>query len=132
MNEGVLGKMKIGGERAATDDHPVILHALPLADTVKSELEAGTLLKKIDVTETTGEGESAVTTVVDVAYVPFLSTDTTSPCAVVDKPCDPATEKSAVSVVHGTVKARILKTGANMVPSGAQLAKLAERGVFAI
>ena len=58
MNEGVLGKMKIGGNAPPTDDHPVILHALPLADTVKSELEAGTLLKKIDVTETTGEGKA--------------------------------------------------------------------------
>ena len=125
MNEGVIGKMKIGGERAATDDHPVILHALPLADTVKSKLEAGTLLKRVEVAESNPA---------EVAWEPYLSTDadTFYPEAVVDKPCDPATEKSAVSVVHGTVKARILKTGDNLIPSGAQLAKLAERGVFAV
>ena len=29
-NEGMLGKTKISGEKAATDDHPVIIHALPL------------------------------------------------------------------------------------------------------
>ena len=71
----------------------------------------------------------------DPAYALFLSTDAAAPCAVVDLPCDPTGdkgEKSAACVVHGTVKTRLLKTGDNKAPSGAQLAKLAERGVFAV
>lgn len=131
MNEGFLGKFSFGGERAATDDHPVVIHYLPLAATVTAALEVGTLLKAVDVTE--GEGDSAK--VVDVAYTPLLSTDMEVPCAVVDLPCDPTGdkgEKSAACVVHGTVKTRLLKTGDNQAPTGAQLAKLAERGVFAV
>ena len=58
MNEGFLGKFSFGGERAATDDHPVVLHYLPLASTVVTKLEPGTLLKGTDVpgaTVTIGE-----------------------------------------------------------------------------
>ena len=131
MNEGFLGKFSFGGERAATDDHPAVIHYLPLDASVTAVLAVGTLLKAVDVTE--GEGDSAK--VVDVAYAPLLSTDTAAPCAVVDLPCDPTGdkgEKSAASVVHGTVKTRVLKTGDNKAPSGVQLAKLAERGVFAV
>lgn len=132
MNEGYLGKFSFGGERAATDDHPVVIHYLPLAAGVTAPLAVGTLLKAVDVTD--GEGDSAK--VVDVAYAPFLSMDAAAvPCAVVDLPCDPTGdkgEKSAACVVHGTVKTRILKTGDDKTPNGAQLAKLAERGVFAV
>lgn len=132
MNEGYLGKFSFGGERAATDDHPVVIHYLPLAASVTAPLAVGTLLKAVDVTD--GEGDSAK--VADVAYAPFLSTDAAAvPCAVVDLPCDPTGdkgEKSAACVVHGTVKTRILKTGDDKTPNGAQLAKLAERGVFAV
>lgn len=132
MNEGFLGKFSFGGERAATDDHPAVIHYLPLHASVTASLDVGTLLKAVDVTE--GEGDSAK--VVDLAYAPLLSTDTAAvPCAVVDLPCDPTGdkgEKSAACVVHGTVKTRLLKTGDNKAPSGAQLAKLAERGVFAV
>lgn len=132
MNEGYLGKFSFGGERAATDDHPVVIHYLPLAASVTAPLAVGTLLKAVDVTD--GEGDSAK--VMDVAYAPFLSTDAAAvPCAVVDLPCDPTGdkgEKSAACVVHGTVKTRILKTGDDKTPNGAQLAKLAERGVFAV
>lgn len=123
MNEGHLGKFSFGGERAATDDHPVVIHYLPLAATVTAALEVGTLLKRVDVADS------------DPAYAPFLSTDAAAPCAVVDLPCDPTGdkgEKSAACVVHGTVKTRLLKTGDNQAPTGAQLAKLAERGVFAV
>lgn len=127
MNEGYLGKFSFGGERAATDDHPVVMHALPLAASVTAALDVGTLLKRVDV----AGSEPA-----DVAYAPFLSTDAEAfPCAVVDKPCDPTGdhgETSAIAVVHGTVKTRLLKTGDNKAPTGAQLAKLAERGVFAV
>lgn len=123
MNEGHLGKFSFGGERAATDDHPVVIHYLPLAATVTAALEVGTLLKRVDVVDS------------DPAYALFLSTDAAAPCAVVDLPCDPTGdkgEKSAACVVHGTVKTRLLKTGDNKAPSGAQLARLAERGVFAV
>lgn len=127
MNEGFLGKFSFGGERAATDDHPVVIHYLPLAASVTAPLAVGTLLKAVDV----ADADPA-----DVAYAPFLSTDTAAvPCAVVDLPCDPTGdkgEKSAACVVHGTVKTRLLKTGDNKAPNGAQLAKLAERGVFAV
>ncbi len=135
MNEGHLGKFSFGGERAATDDHPAVTHYLPLDASVTSALEVGTLLKSVEVKETTGEGGDAVTTVVGVAYAPFMSTDSAIPCAVVDLPCDPTGdkgEKSAACVVHGTVKTRLLVTGDNMAPSDVQLAKLAERGVFAV
>ena len=125
MNEGMLGKFSFGGERAATDDHPAVIHYLPLSATVTTRLEVGTLLKSVEVSGS------------DVAYEPYLSTDvaTIYPEAVVDKPCDPTgnnAEKSIAAVVHGTVKTRLLKTGDGQPPSGAQLAKLAERGVFAV
>lgn len=127
MNEGFLGKYSFGGERAATDDHPVIIHYLPLAATVTAALEVGTLLQRVDVADSSPA---------DVAYAPVLSTDTAAvPCAVVDLPCAPTGdkgEKSVACVVHGTVKTRLLKTGDNQAPTGAQLAKLAERGVFAV
>ena len=64
MNEGFLGTFSFGGERAATDDHPVVLHYLPLASTVTAKLEPGTLLKGTDVpgaTVTIGEGNTGVT-----------------------------------------------------------------------
>lgn len=131
MNEGHLGKFSFGGERAATDNHPAVIQYLPLDAGVTAEIEVGTLLKAVDVTE--GEGDSAQ--VVDVAYAPLLSTDTAAPCAVVDLPCDPTGdkgEKSAACVVHGTVKTRVLRTGDKATPTGMQLAKLAERGIFAV
>lgn len=126
MNEGFLGKFTFGGERAATDDHPVILHALPLDAGVTAPLQVGTLLKKVDVT-----GSNPA----DVAYALFLSTDNVAPCAVVDKPCDPSGaqgEQTAICVVHGTVKTRLLTTGDAKAPSHVQLAKLMESGIFAV
>ena len=128
MNEGHLGKFGFGGERAATDDHPVIIHHLQLAASVTAALEVGTLLKKVAVPDSDPA---------DVAWEPYLSTDAADvvPAAVVDKPCDPTGdkgEKSAACVVHGTVKTRMLKTGDGLAPTGAQLARLAERGVFAV
>lgn len=196
MNEGHLGKFSFGGERAATDNHPAIIHHLPLAEDVTAPLAVGTLLKAMDVygaSAAVGEGNSGVTaasvnsetfaakvgnkvgthvfsyatawklagqaatlseygvtpegapssgdtltvTLVlsDVLYTPFKYADTAEPCAVVDLPCDPTGkngEKSAACVVHGTVKARVLKTGDGQVPTTGQLASLARRGVFAV
>lgn len=124
MNEGILGHFEFGGERAATDDHPLVLHFLPLAAGVTGILAPGTLLKRVDVA-----GASPA----DVAYSPFLSTDAAAePCAVVDKPCDADREKSAPSVVHGAVKTRLLTTGDGQKPTGAQLAGLMKNGVFAV
>ena len=49
MNEGFLGKYTFGGERAATDDHPTVIHYLPLAASVSEKLDVGLLLKAVDV-----------------------------------------------------------------------------------
>ena len=94
-------------------------------EAISSKVAWGTLLKRV---EASGG---------DVAYEAYLSTDAVAiyPEAVVDKPCDPTgsnAEKSVAAVVHGTVKTRLLKTGDGQPPSGAQLAKLAEHGVFAV
>lgn len=123
MNEGHLGKFTFGGERAATDDHPGILHALPLAAEVTGVLQPGTLLKSVALADVNPA---------DVVYALFLSTDTVAPCAVVDKPCDSASESSAICVVHGTVKTRLLITGDAKAVNGAQIAQLNERGIFAV
>lgn len=137
-NEGYLGKHTIGGERAATSDHQVVLHYLPLSASARTKaIPVGTVLKRVDVTETTGEGEAAVTKVVGVAWEPLLSTDavTVSPAAVVDSPCDPtgeSAETSALCVVHGGVKARLLKTGDDKPLTDVQAALLMERGIFAV
>lgn len=130
MNEGHLGTFSLKGERAATDDHPVILHALPLASTVTTKLSAGTLLKRVDVTD-------EANAIIDSTYAPFLSTDATTviPCAVVDKPCDPTGtygETSAICVVHGTVKTRLLTTGDSKVPTQMVLGRLRASGIFAV
>ena len=45
MNEGFLGKFSFGGERAATDDHPTVLHYLPLTASATAKLDVGVLLK---------------------------------------------------------------------------------------
>lgn len=120
MNEGHLGKFKAGGERAATDDHPVISHVLLLDGSVVAPIPVGTLLKKVP--QDTGEAKYALATASD------------TPCAVVDVPCDPTGdngETSAKCVVHGTVKARLLTVGTAKA-SLAMLDKLQDKGIFAI
>jgi hypothetical protein len=133
-NEGFLGKTTLSGERAATDDHPAVIHALPLAATVTAPLPVGLLMKRVELTETTGSGENAVTTVTGYAYAPYAPTDTALPCAVVDKPCDPtgtSAETSAICLVHGTVKTRVLQTSAGPANAVA-LEKLMQAGIFAV
>ena len=136
MNEGYLGKHTLSGERAATGDHPVVLHHLPLSASAKAAaIPVGTVMKRVDVTETTGEGESAVTKVVGAAWEPLLSTDaaTVLPVAVVDTPCDPTGENgesSALCVVHGGVKNRVLKTGDGKALTDIQTAQLVEHGIY--
>ena len=123
MNEGHLGTYSFGGERAATDDHPVVIHSLPLAADVAAKIDVGTLLRQVD-------GEDGA-----VAYAPYLSTDAVAPLAVADLPCDPTgepAETSVCAVVHGTVKTRTLRTGDGAAPTAAQLAVLAAHGVFAV
>lgn len=119
-NEGFLGSHKLSGERCATDDHPVLIHALPLAENVTGELAPGLLLKRAD---TTGK----------VTYAPWLSTDAAPvvPVAVVDD-ISPAGSASAICVVHGCVKTRMLKSGDDKAPTDIQLANLSERGIFAV
>ena len=135
-NEGYLGKHTLSGERAATGDHPAVLHHLPLSTKAKTAaIPVGTVMKRVDVTETTGEGESAVTKVVGAAWEPLLSTDaaTVLPVAVVDTPCDPTGENgesSALCVVHGGVKYRVLKTGDGKALTDIQTAQLVEHGIY--
>lgn len=64
MNEGHLGTFSFGGERAATDNHPAIIHHLPLSEDVTASLAVGTLLKAVDVygaSAAIGEESSGVT-----------------------------------------------------------------------
>ncbi|MDR1946541.1 MAG: hypothetical protein LBQ51_05175 [Desulfovibrio sp.] len=128
-NEGFLGKTTISGERAATDDHPAVIHALPLDASVLAPLPVGTILRRVEITD--GEDEP---TVLAYAYKPFAATDTVLPCAVVDKPCDPtgtSAETSAICLVHGTVKTRLLKVGE--APATEEvIGKLAQSGIFAV
>ena len=117
-NEGVLGKTKISGEKAATDDHPVIIHALTLADDVNAPLKPGELLKRVE------SGSAYV-------YKPWLPADSEAPRAVVNEPCDPAVEKSVKSVVHGCVKTRLLTAGGAEATSAA-IEKLFDTGIYAV
>jgi hypothetical protein len=128
-NEGFLGKTKISGERAATDDHPAIIQALVLDLSVSAPLPVGTLLRRVEITD-----EEETPTVLDYAYKPYAETDTVLPCAVVDKPCDPtgeSAETSAICLVHGTVKARVLKVGGTAA-SVLVMEKLRQSGIFAV
>ena len=123
-NEGFLGKHILKGERAATDDHPVILHHLPLSEgALSAVIPVGTVMKRVD------EDDKA-------AWEPLLSTDEgIEPVAVVDNICDPtgeSAETSALCVVHGVVKARLLKTGDGKPLTDIQIAILGEHGVFAV
>ena len=117
-NEGFLGRTKIDGERAATDDHPVIIHALTLADDVTTQLMPGELLKRV---ESGGK----------YFYKPWLPADSEAPRAVVDLPCDPAVEKSVKSVVHGCVKTRLLSAG-GAAADDAAIEKLFDTGIYAV
>lgn len=132
MNEGFLGKHTLSGERAATGDHPVVLHHLPLSANAKTAaIPVGTVMKRVDVM---GTGEQT-STVVGIAWEPLLSTDaaTVLPVAVVDTPCDPtgeSGENSVLCVVHGGVKYCVLKTGDGKALTDIQTAQLVEHGIF--
>lgn len=128
--EGMLGKHVLNGERAATDDHPVVLHHLPLSETAKAKgLPIGTVMKRVDVSVTDGE----TTTVTGAAWEPYLSTDaaTAKPVAVVDDVCE-AGDSSALCLVHGGVKLRLLKTGDEKELTDVQIALLSEAGIYAV
>lgn len=131
-NEGYLGKHTLSGERAATGDHPAVLHHLPLSASAKAAvIPVGTVMKRVDVME----GESGGAKVVGAAWEPLLSTDaaTVLPVAVVDTPCDPTDENgesSALCVVHGGVKNRVLKTGDGKALTDIQTAQLVEHGIY--
>ncbi len=124
-NEGFLGKHVLKGERAATDDHPVILHHLPLSGECRTAvIPVGTVMKRVENDDDTA------------AWEPFLSTDDgAAPVAVVDNVCDPtgeSAETSALCVVHGVVKARLLKTGDGKPLTDSQIARLGEHGVWCV
>lgn len=132
--EGFLGKHTLSGERASTDDHPAVLHHLPLSASAKTKaIPIGTVMKRVNLTKTEGEGDSATTTVTGAAWEPFLSTDaaTVMPVAVVDDVCE-AGAGSALCLVHGGVKLRLLKTGDDKELTDAQIALLSEHGIYAV
>ena len=134
MNEGYLGKHTLSGERAATGDHPVVLHHLPLSAKAKTAaIPVGTVMKRVDVMGDDDESD----TVVGAAWEPLLSTDsaTVLPVAVVDTLCDPTGENgesSALCVVHGGVKYRVLTTGDGKALTDVQIAQLSEHGIYAV
>ena len=115
-NEGMLGRTRISGENAATDDHPVIIHALPLNSGVAEALAPGLIMERA------GDG----------TYQPYDKAGGGTPRAVVNEPCDPtggSAETSAKCVVHGCVKTRLLHTSGG--PADADdLAALMDCGVF--
>lgn len=118
--EGFLGKHTLSGERAATADHPAVLHHLPLSASAKTKaIPIGTVMKRV-------EGEDG-----KAAWEPFLSTDEAAPVAVVDDVCE-AGAGSALCLVHGGVKLRMLKTGDNKELTDLQIALLAESGIYAV
>jgi hypothetical protein len=140
-NEGFLGKTAISGEKAATDDHPAIIHALPLDESVTDPLPVGLLMERVE----TSPGVYAYKPYVPGAgalwaenYV-VTEGDTVTlsgalPCGVVNEPCDPtgtSAEKSAKCVVHGCVKTRLLKVGAGPAVEDA-IEKLRQSGLFAV
>lgn len=132
--EGFLGKHTLSGERAATNDHPAVLHHLPLSAAAKAkDIAIGTVMKRVSLATTEGEGDSATTTVVGAAWEPFLSTDaaTALPVAVVDDVCD-AGSHSALCLVHGGVKLRLLRTGDGKELTDIQIALLSENGIYAV
>lgn len=116
-NEGFLGRTKIGGETASTDDHPALIHALTLATDVTAPLKPGEILKRVE--ENGG-----------YAYKPWLPADTEAPRAVVEWPCDPAVETSVKAVVHGCVKTRLLTAG-GVAADAAAIEKLFDTGIYA-
>lgn len=117
-NEGLLGKTTISGERAATDAHPVVIHALPLAEDVKTPLKPGEILKRVQ-----ENGKSV--------YKPWLPADEELPRAVVDMPCDPNVETSVKSIVHGCAKTRLLTAGGSAASESA-IEKLFDIGIYAV
>lgn len=120
--EGFLGKHALSGERAASDDHPAVLHHLPLSDAARGNaVPIGTVMKRV----AGDEGKAA--------WEPYLSTDakTVKPVAVVDDACD-AGEQSAICLVHGGVKLRMLRTGDGKELTDVQIALLSEAGIYAV
>jgi hypothetical protein len=139
-NEGFLGRTKISGEKAATDDHPAIIHALPLDASVTAPLPVGTLMARVKaggdykykpyVAAPTAKWDTNYT----VAEDDVISLPGALPCAVVNEPCDPtgeSAETSAKCVVHGTVKTRLLQVGGVAADAGA-VEMLRQCGIFAV
>ena len=60
-NEGYLGKHTLSGERAATGDHPAVLHHLPLSASAKAAvIPVGTVMKRVDVMGDDDESDTVV------------------------------------------------------------------------
>lgn len=115
--EGKINSFKIGHETIVTDDHPAVTQSLIMDDTVTAALEAGTILKSVTGTDS-------------AKYAVCEAADT--PAAVLVEDFDPADNKTyAACLLHGTVKAALLKTNGQKAET-AMLDKLQAMGIFTV
>lgn len=113
MNEGTLGRMQFGGERAHTNDHPPIFRdAAPSVSG--TAIKVGTLIYLDD-------GEAAV-------WTPALNKPIHG---VVDLPYEPG-DDSVLYLAHGTVKKDLLKDGSESELDAAAITALEEAGIYPV
>ncbi|WP_338669766.1 hypothetical protein [Pseudodesulfovibrio methanolicus] len=114
--KGNIGTISAGGDRAHTDHHPAVTGSR----RVKADngvYPIGLIVK---------EDENA-------ELVPYTGeADTGTPVAVIDEPVDTATETSAFTLAHGTVRQSVLKIGAGDPATEADINKLATIGIYAV
>ncbi|WP_419787222.1 hypothetical protein [Pseudodesulfovibrio sp.] len=115
--KGNIGTISAGGDRAHTDHHPAI--------TGSREVKADNGVYPIGLI--VKEDENA-------ELVPYTGeADTGTPVAVIDEPCDTASETSAFTLEHGTVRSSLLKIGADGdSATAADIKKLASCGIYAV
>ena len=120
MNEGFLGKHTLSGERAATGDHPVVLHHLPLSASAKAAvIPVGTVMKRVDVMGDEGESH----TVVGAAWEPLLSTDEIRRIVALFRYCNP---EAYIRIAAGRIRfgdggLALFTSGANATLTGDML-----------
>lgn len=116
--EGKLNSFRLSHETVVASDHPAVLRALVMDDTVVLKITAGTILKSV-----TGEEDGA-------KYAVCEEADT--PSAVLTEDYDPGEgKKYADCLLHGAVKKEFLKTNGQK-PKLAMLDKLQAAGIFAV
>mgnify|MGYP000368561618 CR=1 FL=1 len=115
--KGNIGTISAGGDRAHTDHHPAVTGSRKVkADN--GVYPIGLIVKEDD------NGD----------LVPYTGeADTGTPVAVIDEPVDTASETSAFTLEHGTVRESVLNIGAAGDPATeADIKKLATIGIYAI